>query len=341
MNKIFFQTKILSVLAVLMFSMVQVFAKSGKSIAKTDFFPHNPTTEKFNETWSYQFVFDNGTKAFMNIASLHIPASGRKIGCDLAFWNFNGKSYSVGRQYPKERLVAQKEKDRITIKEEYILENLPGKGHRVFFSTSKNGDFLLDLTFESAKKGFVPANNSESLGNDKFTQFIHIPYGRVSGKIAYNSDTLEVKGYAMMEHSFQTAQATDIAKRVISFATRNSSKPFSGKIGIAENGKLFGYAVSYKNDNVEILKPLKISVDKKDYDGEKFPKNALEILWSDSSVTTINANKPQQKFSLLNNFDGWLAKKAVKVLMGGEPFFYRGQNKNAENKIIDWSVSGL
>ena len=50
-------------------------AETGKPIQKKDFFPHSATTEKFNESWSYQFIFDNATKAYMNIASLHIDAS--------------------------------------------------------------------------------------------------------------------------------------------------------------------------------------------------------------------------------------------------------------------------
>lgn len=316
-------------------------AETGKPIQKKDFFPHSATTEKFNESWSYQFIFDNGTKAYMNIASLHIPASGRKIGCDLSFWNFKGKSYSVGRQYPKERLVTQKEKNRITIKEEYILENLPGKGHRVFFKTSKNGDFLLDLNFASAFQGIASLNNTEKLGKESYTQFLHIPYGRVSGIIAYNSDTLKVKGYAMMDHSYQTDQPTEIAKRIITFSTRHSNTPFSGKIGIDKNNKLFGYAIKFSAGNKTILKPASLMVNGKAYTGDQFPTGTLEIVWDDNSKTLIQANKPQQKFSLLNNFDGWLAKKAAKVMMGGEPFFYRGQNKDSEGRIIDWSISGL
>lgn len=341
MENFLFRKGFIFVFTMLIFSIAQVVADSGKSITKTDFFPHTPTKEEFNETWSYQFVFDNGTKAFVNIASLHIPASGRKIGCDLSFWNFKGKSYSVGRQYPKERLVAQKEKNRITIKEEYILENLPGKGHRVFFKTSKNGDFLLDLTFDSAKKGIAASANTEKLDSESYTQFIHIPYGRVSGIIAYNADTLKVKGYAMMDHSIQTNQATNIAKRVFTFSTRNASAPLSGKIGIAQNGKLFGYGIQFQNGVPKILKPTKILSNGSEYNGENFPKAPVQIIWDNKEETTLQGNKPQQKFSLLNNFDGWLAKKAAKVLMGGEPFFYRGQNKTPEGKTIDWSISGL
>ena len=83
---------------------------ADRALTVSDFMPHKAITKEFNETWSYQFVFDNGTRAFVNYSLLNVPGSGRKIGCDLSFWNFKGKTYSVGRQYPPERLVANKEK---------------------------------------------------------------------------------------------------------------------------------------------------------------------------------------------------------------------------------------
>ena len=105
-------------------------AGSARNLTADDFMPHHSNAKEFNETWSYQFVFDNGTRAFVNYSTLYIPGSGKKIGCDMSFWNFKGKSYAVGRQYPPERLKAIKEKTTIDIKGEYAMENKPGKGHR-------------------------------------------------------------------------------------------------------------------------------------------------------------------------------------------------------------------
>lgn len=312
-------------------------AEKGVSLGEADFYPHKATTEKFNETWSYQFVFDNGTRAYVTIATLYVPASGQKIGTDISFWNFNGKSYSVGRQYPPERLKTEKDKKKINIKDEYFLEGLPGKGHRVYFTAHKNGDFMLDVTFESAVAGAKATNPTTNVGKNSITQFLHIPFGRVAGRIAYGTDTLNVKGYALMEHSYQTEQAIDLARRVITFAKNSSAESFAGKIGIDNSGNLFGYALKAG----EILHPVKILDDSTEYDGKKFPKGMLEITWSDGSKTNIEASKTLQKFSLLNNFDGWLAKKAAKFMMGGEPFFYRGRTKDESGKSIDWSISGL
>lgn len=338
MKKSPFNFRRLLSISFLLFAASFVNALDGEKISAKDFSPHEKISEKFNETWSYQFVLDNGTKAFVNIATLQIPTQGRKIGCDLSFWNFLGKSYSVGRQYPEERLVYQKEKNRITIKDEYFLENLPGKGHRVFFSAHKNGDFLLDLTFETAVEGRKISPEIMNVGKEKFALFIHIPYGRVQGKIAYGKDTLKVRGYGTMDHSFQTLQATDMANRIITFSRNSKEKFLFGKVGIDKSGKPFGYAVESPS---KILTPKEVKSRGEIYSGKNFPEKDISIIWNDDSSVFFSIEKIQQKFSLLNNFDGWLAKKAAKVLMGGEPFFLRGRASEESGTKIDWSIMGL
>ena len=318
-----------------------LFSLQAKTIQEKDFYPHKITTKTFNETWSYQFVFDNGTKAFVNITTLHLPTQGRKIGCDISFFNFKGKNYSVGRQYPEERLKAQKDRKRITVKDEYFLENLPGKGHRVYFSAHKNGDFLLDLTFETAKKSVKPDNEIIKLEDETYSQILHIPYGRVSGVIAYNKDTIQVRGYGVFDQSYQSSQATDLAKRVISFSKNSSQNPFFAKIGIAHSGKPFGYGIFLEGETPRIRFIKKIEVDSKEYSGKNFPKGQMNFIFDDGFSVSFSVAKTQQKFSLLDNFDGWFAQKGAKILMGGEPLFYRGHTKDKDGKFIDWSIMGL
>ena len=198
-------------------------AGSARNLTASDFMPHSSNAKDFNENWSYQFVFDNGTRAFINYSTLNVPGSGRKIGCDMTLWNFKGKTHTVGRQYPPERLKALKEKSTIDIKGEYMMENKPGKGHRVLFTADKEGKFFLDLTFESAEQGKVLGDGVWKVGSEKFAQYIHIPYGRVSGRIGYNEDTISVKGYAYMDQTWQTVQPTEIALRSLNFSTNARS----------------------------------------------------------------------------------------------------------------------
>ena len=143
---------LLAVLAIFA-GATEVAAPQGnvRNLTVNDFMPHPNVGKDFNETWSYQFVFDNGTRAFVNYALLQVPASGQKVTCDITFWNFKGKTYTVGRQYPPERLKADKNSGTIDIKGEYKMENKPGKGHRVYFTADKGGQFLLDFSVDGAQ----------------------------------------------------------------------------------------------------------------------------------------------------------------------------------------------
>lgn len=321
----------------------EVTAPSGsvRNLTANDFMPHHSDAKEFNETWSYQFVFDNGTRAFANYSALYIPGSGKKIGCDLSFWNFKGKSYAVGRQYPPERLKALKDKSTIDIKGEYAMENKPGKGHRVYFTADKNGKFFLDLTFDSAEQGKVPGDGVWKVGKEKFAQYVHIPYGRVSGRIGYNEDTIAVKGYAYMDQTWQTVQATDLAIRSVNISTNARSPLYAGRISMTEKGNLIGYALYNTGDGIKVAMPSQIKDGDKKYDGEEFPKKELTLEFKDNApALKFSVSKTYQKASLLDKVDGWFAKKAMKIAAGGEILFYRGRSDGSHGKKIDWVVTG-
>ena len=100
--------------------------------------------------------------------------------------------------------------------------------------------------------------------------------------------------------------------------------------------------IEKKGDKSNILLPKEILENGKPYKGSKFPKAALQITWQNAADTlTIDMSKPRQKFSMLENFDGWLAKKATKVMLGGEIFFWRGRSKATDGYVYDWSITGF
>ena len=312
-------------------SDVQAPSTNIRNVDKSDFFAKNLKSAKNTEAWTYQFVFDNGTRAYVNYATIVIPASGKKIGCDISFFNLKGKKSNIGRQYPLERIKEYKDQNKISIKDEYIMEGLPGKGHRVLFTANKEdfGKFLLDITFTSANKGKVPGDGKWKIGDGYYGAAVLIPYGRVKGKIAHNSDTLEVQGYGYLEHTWQSGNPTDLAERAfnVSEATRGA---YAGRLALDEDGVPFGYLIEKKGDKSNVLLPKSILENGKPYKGSKFPKTALQITWQNAADTlTLDMSKPRQKFSMLENFDGWLAKKATKVMLGGEIFFWSGRSKAA------------
>ena len=314
-----------------------------RSVSVDDFMPHKNSTKDFNETWSYQFVFDNGTRAFINYSTLHIPGAGNKVTCDMSFWNFKSNTYTVGRQYPPERLKADKASGTIDINGEYKMEHKPGKDHRVFFSADKGGKFLVDVTFESAVVGKVMGNGVWKIGKETFGQYVHIPYGRVSGKIAYNEDTIAVKGYAYMDQTWQTEQATDMAARSINFSTIAKSPLFAGRVSIAKNGEPFGYALYNDENGIKVALPKAIKEGDSNYSGKKFAKGDLTFEWQDATIPALKFNvaKTLQKASLLDKVDGWFAKKAFKIAAGGEVLFYRGRSDASHGKKLDWCLTGV
>ena len=97
-------------------SDVQAPSTNIRNVDKSDFFAKNLKSAKNTEAWTYQFVFDNGTRAYVNYATIVIPASGKKIGCDISFFNLKGKKSNIGRQYPLERIKEYKDQNKISIK---------------------------------------------------------------------------------------------------------------------------------------------------------------------------------------------------------------------------------
>lgn len=322
---------------------VQAPSGAPRTTTADDFFRHPQKSKKYNELWSYQFVFDNGTKAFVNYSWLFLPQQGNKVGCDLSFWNLKGKNYSVGRQYPTERYSEDKSRKRISIKEEYLMENLPGKGHRVLFTADKNGLFFLDLTFTEADPGMVAGNGIFDVNGNKHGLYLHIPWGRVKGRIGYGKDTIEVQGYGFMDQSWQTDQATQLAARSVLFSSPTSKHYYAGQIGMTGSGEPFGYAVYSKDGNTQLAMP-KATQDKgAPYKAKDNFPSLLTIQWQDPSVPDLqfDTSKRQQKFSMLSNFDGWFEKKAVKFMMDGELFFLRGRSSTTQGNQLDWSITGF
>jgi hypothetical protein len=315
-------------------------AGEARRTTAADFFRHPQKGDKYNEMWSYVFVLDNGTRAYVNYTWMNVPTKGFKIGTDFSVWNFKGKSYSVGRQYDTNRFVEDKSTNTIDIaKGDYLMEKAPGVGHRILFSANKNGEKFLDLTFTSAVGGMVPGDGVFTVDGAKCGMFVHIPYGRVKGRIGIGKDTIEVQGYGYMDQTWQNEKANEMAERMITFSMPSGKSFIAGRIGITKNGLPFGYAIRRSEDASKVIFVSSVLEDDKKYNPKSFPKN-LAFVWSDTAIVPLKFEaKAHEVFSILSNFDGFIERNAVKLALGD--LKYRRGRSTTEHGRLDWVIAGF
>jgi hypothetical protein len=313
-------------------------AGEARRATAADFFRHPQKGDKYSEMWSYVFVLDNGAKAYVSYTWAHV--SGFKILTDFSVWNFKGKSHSVGRQYPTERYVEDKSTNTININRgEYLMEKAPGVGHRVLFSANKNGEKFLDLTFTSAVGGMVPGDGVFTVNGAKSGMYVHIPYGRVKGRIGIGKDTIEVQGYGYMDQVWQTEKSTDMALRMVTFSMPSSNSFTAGRIGITPNSLPYGYAIRRFEGTSKIIFASSVLEDEKKYNPKNFPKN-LTFAWSDTTVAPLKFEaRAQETFSILSNFEGMIERNAVKFMLGD--LKYRRGRSTTEQGRLDWVIAGF
>jgi hypothetical protein len=305
-----------------------------------DFFRHPQKSDKYNEMWSYVFVLDNGTKIYVSYTWMDVPTQGFKIGTDFSIWNFKGKSYSVGRQYSTDKFVEDKSANSIYINnKDYSMEKVPGVGHRVVFSANKNGRKFLDVTFTSAAAGQTQGDGVFNVNGEKFGLFVHIPYGRIKGRVGIGEDTLEVQGYGYMDQAWQTEKPTEMSARMITFSMPSAKSFIAGRMGITKNGIPFGYAI-HRSENVsKIIYADSILENDKKYNPKSFPKN-LTFVWNNSEVAPLKFEaKAQETFNILSNFDGFIERNAVKLALG-ELLYKRGRSTTDFGRM-DWVIAGF
>ena len=305
-----------------------------------DFFRHPQKGDKYNEMWSYVFVLDNGTKIYVNYTWMYLPTQGFKIGTDFSIWNFNGKSQSVGRQYPTDRFVEDKSTNSISINNgDYLMEKAPGTGHRVLFSANKNGKKFLDVIFTSAVSGVVPGDGVFNVDGNKFGLYVHIPHGRIKGRVGIGEDTLEISGYGYMDHVWQNEKPVEMATRMLTLSMPQPKSFIAGRTGITKNGTPYGYSIHHEENISKIIYPVSVLENEKTYHPRYFPKN-LTIVWNEATTAPIKFEvKAQETFSILSNFDGYIEQKAVKLVLG-ELLYKRGRSQTEHGKL-DWTIAGF
>jgi len=335
MKSIIFTTVLLILsVAVTVFAQEIVFPQGEeRELTAEDFFRYTQNDIKYNEIWRYNFVFDNGTKVFLSYSIMSVPFLGTNCGINTSFYNFRGKNYQVGREYPENRFDECKDAPgaiHIRTGSEnnvFFMTGLPGDGHHVVFKTHKNEGFLLDLIFSDPLLGKVIGDGVFKLGQQKNGLYVHIPEGHVKGVIGIGEDIMEVEGFGYMEHLRQTKQAMDLAACSVQLYGKDA--PFAGNIFVGPEKYAFspyGYTIDKKTRKVLLPKEIKAGGNK--ISNKLRTLNGVEIIWrNDPHTATIDNPLEHQRYSLLSTIKGWPARQAARFFMGGELISLRGVSR--------------
>ncbi|HOX53492.1 MAG TPA: hypothetical protein PKY05_18575, partial [Fibrobacteria bacterium] len=176
-----------------------------------DFLLNKRKPRWYNEIWSWQFLFDNGTQATLNYTYARLGFKDPVCGADFSVAGFKGRNFAVGREYPAERFEQVASPARIQIHPDMWAQGMPPASHHVHFATTKNEGYFLDLEFSNMVPGVAwGANGTWATNGGDLSVLLLIPSARVKGRIAVGRDTLHVEGWAVLEHNRQTELVADI-----------------------------------------------------------------------------------------------------------------------------------
>jgi len=263
----------------------------------------------YNEVWSWQFLFDNGTQATLNFTWARLGFKDPVCGADLAFAGFNGRNYSVGREYPEDRFEQQANPFRIKIHQDIWAQGLPPASHHVRFATTKNEGFFLDLDFSQMVPGVTWGDGGWSVGEGQLVLSLPVPSARVKGRIAVGTDTMAVEGWAVMEHVRQTELLADILTRSFR-AFEAGDHPAYLNVFREKEGDWTGFGVDWSGGSPRLLRPGRLVVQ----EGGDFPPTFVQVVPPEGAALGFRRTSIAQSGSLLDGMEGvtrWVVKQLV------------------------------
>ncbi len=299
-----------------------------RSAVLTDLKPHPSSSKTYNEFWTYHFFLDGNIQAVLNFSRVNLGSFKAPVcGADLTIMGFKGKNYSVAREYDKKNFEFADSNQSLRVHEKIWFSGKLPEAHRVHFATNKRDmGYYLDLDFSEILPGKVWGDGMFKFGNtDAVGIFIHIPGAKVSGKLAINQDTLEIKGRAYMDHTYQTDLAPDLVGAGFRYVTQ--AGPVEVGYVMAPVGRFdprpIGYGLRYAGGGFTLLKPMGLKVvSSAKAMGASIPTQ-LEIQYQDGIKAMLQRSEDRLQQSTLHEFSGF-AKMAIKSFMGGEILTYKG-----------------
>ncbi len=307
-----------------------------------DFFRHSNKTNRYDELWFYAFVFDSGEKAYVSFSIMNPPLIEGKCGADISIFNFEGKNYSVARGFLQSELREYRSRNTIKIADSFFMKSLPGSSHRIHYETAKNEGYILDMEFTTAIAGKVRGDGIFRLGKTRYAQYIHIPYGKVTGSLKIGNVSKSVTGYGYMEHSWQNVMVSKLASHSIQLLNSGSMPIGRTIIGSKSySAKPFGYSLDISSGVAKVVFPKTVRGDDGILTHGASAPGKYHINWDAPSLApSVVYRNDQQKYSALSTIDGFLKKKVAKIAMGGEIVFLRGQI-DAKAGNIDYNIMAI
>lgn len=296
-----------------------------------DLKPHRSASKTYNEFWTYQLFLDGNIQGVLNFSRVNLGSFKSPVcGADFTLLGFKGRNYSVAREYEKKNFVFTDSNQQLRVHEKIWFEGKLPETHHVRFATTKRDvSYFLDLEFTEIVPGKVWGDGMFKFGSsDAVGIFIHIPYAKVSGRLAINKDTMSVTGTAYMDHTFQT----DLAPALVGAGFRYVTQTQPLEVGYVMHPvskydqKPVGYGLRGAGSALTLLKPAAIKTVSSSRALNSRVATALEIDYQEGGKSVLNRDQDRLQQSTLHEFSGF-SKMAIKSFMGGEVVTFKGLGK--------------
>jgi hypothetical protein len=317
------KTAILTALAFVSTTFAQTPPSGGlRPDNPVDYAPHASNGKTFNEFWTYQFLLNGGIQVQLNLSRANFGSFKDPVcGADFAVMNFLGRNAFVAREYPVKRFSWNG--SRLQVHDDIWSEGVPPRAHRLFFSTEKAGKaYLLDLTFEGMTQGVVWGDGVFQLpDNQKMALYFHIPRARVKGRLALDGDTINVRGFGWLDHTWQTQFAPKLIDAGYRYAVTSSRA--EGGYFFQKGDKVFGYGIREEKGKFSLLQPTSLTLANRTALGSTSVAKRLEVNLEGRPPVSLLRTEDRQRTSFMQELSS-IERFGAKMFLGGELMGFRG-----------------
>lgn len=289
----------------------------------------NLSPSYFNESWIYSFFLNDSihiTYSFnvSEIGGLKTRVTGTKMMLSMGV----KKKYTLNKEYDLSTFEFNTDEYFIRLHPErsYWISQPKDGNHQIKLKTRKHGvdynielNATIDFSAIRYKDGIIPLQE-ESL----FLEYL-IPKATINGFVKAGSDSVMVKGFGSLIHTYQTGKVTKKLKDGFRFY-RFSNNPDSFSIAyFLQNIKnqWIGYGLLIDENQCTIIKPEYVDIIQKErLRDTEYVKEASVIL-NTNTVLELSIARIQHHYSYLDELNN-LTKMLAKGFLGSEVVEFQG-----------------